>query len=73
MILKFTDLTNTLDRPDRTAHEIAHQRAEERLNRLKWPWERIENGGFENQEVDENEKNYSNKELYQRFKSVPHF
>jgi hypothetical protein len=51
----------------RTAHEIAHQRAEERLNRLKWPWERIENGGFDNVE-DEEERNFSNKDMYRKFK-----
>ncbi|ELU06637.1 hypothetical protein CAPTEDRAFT_220130 [Capitella teleta] len=50
-----------------SAHEIAHQRAEERLNRLKWPWERIEDGGFDNAE-DGEEKNFSNKEMYRKFK-----
>ena len=24
----------------RTAHEASHERAEERLNKMKWPWER---------------------------------
>ena len=51
----------------RTAHERAHLHADERMNKLKWPWERagaVEDVG----EVDEDERHYSNKELYEKFK-----
>ena len=53
----------------RTAHEKAHKYAEERLERLKWPWERVVNGGYD-EESDEEERQYSNKELYRKFKLV---
>ena len=37
-----------------TAHEVAHMRADERLNRRRWPWERIVNGEFDDDvDIDE--------------------
>ena len=51
----------------RTAHEKSHQRADDRLNRLKWPWEREEDGGVDDA-MDPNEQNFSNKDLYYRYK-----
>ena len=51
----------------RSAHEKSHQWAEERLNRLKWPWERVLNPDLDTQE-DEEEKNFSNKDMYRKFR-----
>ena len=53
----------------RTAHEQAHMRAEQRLNNLKWPWERIMNGGVDDvAEANTDEAHFSNKDMYQRYK-----
>ena len=51
----------------RTAHEHSHERADERHEKLKWPWERIINQELES-EPDPEEKQYSNKEMYRKFR-----
>lgn len=52
----------------RTAHEKSHQHADERLNKLKWPWEREQNGFETDGPADPEEQNYSNKDLYYKYK-----
>ena len=53
----------------RTAHDRSHQNANDRMEKLKWPWERIINRSIED-EADPDEQHFSNKEMYRKFKSV---
>ena len=50
----------------RSHHEMSHIKAEERLNNRKWPWQR--EGGDVEEEDDPEAQNYSNKQLYHRFR-----
>ena len=51
-----------------TSHEIAHARADERLNRRRWPWERIVNGEFDDV-IDANDESlqFGDKEQFDRY------
>ena len=51
----------------RTAHELSHERSDERRERLKWPWERIINKDIDS-EPDSDEQHFSNKEMYRKFR-----
>ncbi len=46
-------------------HEMSHARADERLNRKKWPWQRE---GAAEPGDDGDEQHYSNKQLYHKFR-----
>jgi len=48
-------------------HEMAHERSEQRLNNLKWPWERLVNvnNSFD---ADPEANKYTDKEMYEKFK-----
>ena len=48
-----------------TAHDRAHRLAEQRLNNLKWPWERLVNTGNDN---DPEAQKYTDKEMYEKYK-----
>ncbi|CAH1787762.1 unnamed protein product [Owenia fusiformis] len=48
-----------------TSHEKAHQKSEQRLDGLRWPWERIANASFEEKDED---GCYTNRELYEKYK-----
>lgn len=50
-----------------TAHEQAHIKADERLERLKLPWERVVNKS-DDEPVDSEEQFFSNKEMYRRYR-----
>lgn len=47
-----------------SAHQTAHQRADERLTRLKWPWERLYNYGEDS--VDLTEESSTSQNDHQR-------
>lgn len=47
-----------------SAHHMAHQRADQRLTRLKWPWERLYNAGEDS--VDLTEESTTSQNDYQR-------
>lgn len=47
-----------------SAHQMAHQRADERLTRLKWPWERLYNCGEDS--VDLTEESATSQNDHQR-------
>ena len=50
-----------------TAHERAHEKSEQRLNQLKWPWERLVNvnNSFDN---DPEANKFTDREMYEKFK-----
>ncbi|CAG5132456.1 unnamed protein product, partial [Candidula unifasciata] len=51
-----------------TAHQRAHKGSEERLNSLKWPWERLVNVS-NSMDMDDPEANkYTDRDLYEKFK-----
>lgn len=52
----------------RTAHERAHEHAEQRLNNLKWPWERLVNVNNSMDAGDTEAYKYTDKEMYERYK-----
>ena len=52
----------------RSSHEIAHLRAEERLNSKKRPWERGSGDFDEVAEANGEEAEYTNREMYHRFR-----
>ncbi|XP_076116553.1 doublecortin domain-containing protein 1-like isoform X1 [Mytilus galloprovincialis] len=58
---------------DLTAHDRAHRLADQRLNNLKWPWERLVNAGNDDDDDDPEAHKYTDKEMYERYKpaSVP--
>lgn len=51
-----------------TAHERAHKRSEDRLNQLKWPWERLINAGANFESDDPEAEQYTDKQMYEKFK-----
>lgn len=51
-----------------TAHDRAHRLAEQRLNNLKWPWERLVNTGNDNDDDDPEAQKYTDKEMYEKYK-----
>ncbi|XP_041366917.1 doublecortin domain-containing protein 1-like [Gigantopelta aegis] len=51
-------------------HTRAHLKSEERLNSLKWPWERLVNATNSDDEDLEAQK-YTDKELYEKYKPRP--
>ena len=51
-----------------TAHDRAHRLAEQRLNNLKWPWERLVNTGNDNDDNDPEAQKYTDKEMYEKYK-----
>ena len=50
-----------------TSHEISHLESERRLNNKRWPWER-QNDDITTSDEDENAQNYSNQEMYKKFR-----
>ncbi|KAH3884070.1 doublecortin domain-containing protein 1-like [Dreissena polymorpha] len=52
---------------DKTCHDLAHERSEQRLNNLKWPWERLVNvnNSFDS---DPEANKYTDREMYEKFK-----
>ncbi|XP_052066407.1 doublecortin domain-containing protein 1-like isoform X1 [Mytilus californianus] len=53
---------------DLTAHDRAHRLADQRLNNLKWPWERLVNTGNDDDDDDPEAHKYTDKEMYERYK-----
>ncbi|KAL4224512.1 doublecortin domain-containing protein [Mactra antiquata] len=51
----------------KTYHQVAHERSEQRLNNLKWPWERLVNvnNSFD---ADPEANKYTDRELYEKYK-----
>ncbi|XP_064601230.1 doublecortin domain-containing protein 1-like [Liolophura sinensis] len=63
------ELQLDLDSEDNmTAHERAHKRSEDRLNQLKWPWERLINAGGDFESDDPVAEQYTDKQMYEKFK-----
>ncbi|KAK3103714.1 hypothetical protein FSP39_021266 [Pinctada imbricata] len=54
-----------------TAHELSHQRAEQRLNNLKWPWERLVNVSQNLDDEDPEAHKYTDREMYEKYKPQP--
>lgn len=54
-----------------TSHDRAHRLAEQRLNNLKWPWERLINTGNDNEDEDPEAQKYTDKEMYEKYKPTP--
>lgn len=52
----------------RTYHEIAHRRSEQRLNNLKWPWERLINVSQDDGADDPDAYKFTDKEMYDKYK-----
>ncbi|XP_052801857.1 doublecortin domain-containing protein 1-like [Mya arenaria] len=52
---------------DKSAHERAHEKSEQRLNNLKWPWERLVNvnNSFD---TDPEANKFTDREMYEKFK-----
>ncbi|GFR98754.1 doublecortin domain-containing protein 5 [Elysia marginata] len=53
---------------DGSAHQRAHARAEERLNTLKWPWERLVNVNNSLDAEDPEASKYTDRDMYEKFK-----
>lgn len=51
----------------KTYHQMAHEKSEQRLNNLKWPWERLVNvnNSFDN---DPEANKYTDREMYEKYK-----
>ncbi|XP_061182929.1 doublecortin domain-containing protein 1-like [Saccostrea echinata] len=54
-----------------TCHEIAHRRSEQRLNNLKWPWERLINVSQDEGSEDPDAYKFTDKEMYDKYKPQP--
>nr|XP_022337319.1 uncharacterized protein LOC111133328 isoform X2 [Crassostrea virginica] len=54
-----------------TYHEIAHRRSEQRLNNLKWPWERLINVSQDDGADDPDAYKFTDKEMYDKYKPQP--
>ncbi|XP_060074536.1 doublecortin domain-containing protein 1-like [Ylistrum balloti] len=65
------ELRTSLDFGAQSAHEIAHERSEQRLNQLKWPWERLVNVDNGNLDDDPEANKYTDREMYERYKPAP--
>ncbi|GFN87697.1 LOW QUALITY PROTEIN: doublecortin domain-containing protein 1 [Plakobranchus ocellatus] len=56
---------------DLSAHQRSHARAEERMNTLKWPWERLVNVNNSLDAEDPEASKYTDKDMYEKFKPQP--
>ncbi|XP_013404290.1 uncharacterized protein LOC106169385 isoform X2 [Lingula anatina] len=60
---------------NRSAHERAHLKSDQRLDSLRWPWERVNlHGSFDdviNANDDSDEPGYTSPELYEKYKPKP--
>ncbi|XP_069133406.1 doublecortin domain-containing protein 1-like [Argopecten irradians] len=65
------EMRTSLEFGGQTAHEIAHERSEQRLNQLKWPWERLVNVDNGNLDDDPEANKYTDREMYERYKPAP--
>ncbi|KAJ8299403.1 hypothetical protein KUTeg_023463 [Tegillarca granosa] len=52
----------------KSAHAISHQKSEQRLNSLKWPWERLVNVDKSLDMEDPEAQKYTDREMYERYK-----
>ncbi|XP_074660217.1 doublecortin domain-containing protein 1-like isoform X2 [Tubulanus polymorphus] len=58
----------------KSAHDRAHARSDERIQNLKWPWERLVDepeAAADDPDEIEKQKSFSNKELYKKYRSKP--
>lgn len=59
------------DEGNLTSHEIAHRRSEQRLNNLKWPWERLLNVSQDDGSEDPDAYKFTDREMYDKYKPQP--